>query len=203
MNKKKLKKILCYNILNNKKCNYGNKCLYAHGLAEQKIEPLRHKVYTIIKNTDNLNNINLINDNNLFDTILQLTKVCTMCNKNICSGGYNCKNGAISNKYKICYDDLIFGNCKRVTCGSVHLTKKGLIPYNVQKFKNTKKIQNKVNMNNDILLSDKFLLSYFKKKDIEIDDLCSNPEEEENVKEIIKYLNTSESDSEDESIFVT
>lgn len=127
------KKILCFNMLNYGKCNYGNKCDYAHSLAEQKIEPLRHKAYTIIKCADNLKNIDLITDKKLYETLLQLTKMCTLCNKNLCPGGYNCRNGAINMKSKICYDDFTFGNCKRINCLAVHLTKKGLIPYTKQK----------------------------------------------------------------------
>lgn len=130
-----LKKILCFNMLNNKNCNYGNKCMYAHNLNEQKIEPLRHKVYTMIRCADNLSNIDLINDNKLFETIVQLTRICTLCNKGLCPGGYNCRNGAINIKCKICYDDLMNGNCKRNNCLSIHLTDRGLVPYIKQKNK--------------------------------------------------------------------
>ena len=129
------KKILCFNMLNSKKCNYGNKCMYAHNLNEQKIESIRHKVYTIIKSADNLSNIDLINDAKLYEAMLQLTKVCTLCSKGSCPGGYNCRNGSVNVKSRICYEDLVYGNCKKYICQSVHLTEKGLVPYNKQKFK--------------------------------------------------------------------
>lgn len=129
------KKILCFNILNNKKCNYGNKCMYAHSLNEQKMEPIRHKAYTIIKFAKDLSNIDFIMDPNLYETMLQLTKVCSLCNKNQCPGGYNCRNGVVNIKYKICYDDLVYGNCKRPNCQAVHLTERGLMPYIKQKSK--------------------------------------------------------------------
>ena len=134
-NNENSKKILCFNMLNLKKCNYGNKCMYAHNLNEQKIESIRHKVYTIIKSADNLNNIDLLNDSKLYEAMLQLTKVCSLCSKGLCPGGYNCRNGSVNIKSRICYEDLVYGNCKKYNCQSVHLTEKGLISYNKQKYK--------------------------------------------------------------------
>jgi len=127
------KKILCVTMLNKQKCMYGNKCMYAHNLNDQKIEPLRHKVYTIIKCTDDLSTIDLVHDPKLYETLLQLTRICASCVKGQCPGGYNCRNGAVSVKTKICYDDLVYGNCKRNGCTSVHLTQRGLVPYYKQK----------------------------------------------------------------------
>lgn len=127
------KKILCWNMLNKKKCNYGNKCVFAHNLNEQKIEPLRHKIYSMIKYSNDLSNINLESDPNLYENLLQLTKVCSSCNRGLCPGGYNCRNGAINFKLRICYDDLVYGNCKRPNCHSIHLTERGLTPYNRKK----------------------------------------------------------------------
>ena len=140
------KKILCFKMLNNKKCNYGNKCMYAHGLNEQKMEPLRHKAYTIIKFAKDLSNIDFIIDPALYDSLLQLTKVCSLCNKGQCPGGYNCRNGAVNIKYRVCYDDLVYGNCKRPNCQAIHLTERGLVPYIRQKNKhNYPNIKNSAN----------------------------------------------------------
>ena len=148
------KKILCYNMLNKKKCNYGNKCMYAHSLAEQKIEPLRHKIYSIIKYNTDLSNIDLSVDHNLYENLLQLTRVCSLCSKGQCPGGYNCRNGAINYKLRICYDDLVYGHCKRVSCHSVHLTEKGLKCYNKTKndeiFINVKEPEDSKILNDDI-----------------------------------------------------
>ena len=129
------KKILCFNMLNKQKCNYGNKCDYAHNLSEQQIEPLRHKVYTMIKSSTDLSHIDMVNDHQLYETMLQLTKVCSTCLKGICPGGYNCRNGVFNIKLKICYEDLVYGNCKKINCQYIHLTDKGLIPYLKQKNK--------------------------------------------------------------------
>lgn len=134
-NNDNLKRVLCINMINEGKCHYGYKCLYAHNLSEQKIDPVRHKVYTIIKCTDDLSNINLIDDDKLYKTMLDLTKLCAMCNKGSCPGGYNCRHGVVNIKHRICYEDLVFGNCKRNNCQSVHLTDKKLVPYIKQKNK--------------------------------------------------------------------
>jgi hypothetical protein len=125
----KTKRILCINAIKGRTCNYGTKCMYAHSLNDQKIDTIRHKVYTILKNDNNLKNINLIKDKKLFAILGQLTKVCYQCSKNDCHGGYNCRNGAINQKYRICHDDLMYGICRRHNCGGIHLTSRGLIPY--------------------------------------------------------------------------
>ncbi len=134
------KKMLCYNTINHGSCVYGNKCIYSHSLAEQKIEPLRHKVYTILKNKYDLSKIDLINDKKLFDTMLLLTKLCFTCCKGQCPGGYNCRNGAINAKFRICYEDLMYGNCRKNKCTSVHLSERLLIPYIQQKKEKEKEL---------------------------------------------------------------
>ena len=221
------KKILCFNMLNNKSCGYNNKCVYAHSLSDQKIEPIRHKAYTIIKSMENLSNIDLVADPKLYEALLQLTKMCSLCNKSLCPGGYNCRNGAINMKSKICYEDFMFGNCKRTNCLAVHLTKRGFIPYNKQKngFKNKPEIKEKekekeidIKVNTDlnkynyanknklyeeldnvegILLTENFFLS----RNINNDDDTSISEDEEDIKNKIDYFNNDD-DSADESIFL-
>ncbi len=131
-NLNKSKRILCFNAIKGNACTYGAKCMYAHSLADQKIDPIRHKVYTILKNNNDLSNINLVKDRKLFNTLTQLTKVCYHCYKGECHGGYNCRNGAISPKFKVCNDDLLYGNCRRLKCNGMHLTLRGLIPYYIQ-----------------------------------------------------------------------
>ncbi len=44
------KKILCNNYLKGEQCQYGEKCLYAHSIAEQKMDYMRKKAYDIIQN---------------------------------------------------------------------------------------------------------------------------------------------------------
>jgi hypothetical protein len=123
--------------------------MYAHSLNEQKIEPIRHKVYTILRNDNDIKGLDLMNDDRLFNTLIELTKVCSYCLKKKCPGGYNCRNGAINMKYKICYDDLIYGNCMRYNCMSIHLTERGLVPYVVQKDKIEKSTPEKNNTTSD------------------------------------------------------
>lgn len=143
----KTKRILCFNAIKGRICNYGSKCMYAHNLSEQKVDPIRHKVYTILKNDNSLKNINLIKDRKLFTTFVQLTKVCYHCSKNECHGGYNCRNGTVNPKYKICYDDLMYGNCRRLKCHGLHLSTRGLVPYYTQM--NMKKDNNPSHIDED------------------------------------------------------
>jgi hypothetical protein len=123
-----LKKVLCNNILNFPSCNYGSKCLYAHTLHEQKVEPTRKRAYDMIINDTSLIEVDLSTDSELYRTLLQLTKVCDLCIKKICPGGYNCKYGVYKADYQICSDDLKFGTCKINGCKFIHLTSKGLLP---------------------------------------------------------------------------
>lgn len=223
------KRILCFNILNNKECPYGPKCCFAHSLEEQKIDPIRHKVYTILRNKTDLSDIDLVHDEKLFDAFLELTKICPQCIKKACCGGYNCRHGAINLHYKICYDDLMYGYCKRQNCNSIHLSERQLVPYSQQKMKehyksdlftlpdltetsptkkkkqNYPKVWPKKKYLHDIqgvLLTEQFLINRFDKKDMEI-HMSSSSEDEEEVQKMIDYLNGDEELSDDlsEAIF--
>lgn len=132
------KRMLCYNTLNKKPCTYGNRCKFAHAINEQKIDPVRFKAYSILKDQNNggLEGIDLVNNKRLLNVFIQLSKVCYFCSKNICPGGYNCRNGATNIEYKICYDDLMYGNCNKDDCNGVHLTVRGLAPYSKQMISN-------------------------------------------------------------------
>lgn len=143
------KRILCYNYVKGNKinpCSYGTKCMYAHNLSEQKVDSIRSKAYSILNCDSDLSKINLIKDKRLFNTFTQLTKICYNCSKNNCHGGYNCRNGSISQIYKICNDDLLYGNCRRIKCNGIHLTSRGLVPYYTQ-IKNNM-VNNKQNITN-------------------------------------------------------
>lgn len=194
-NNTNMKRILCYNMLNHKKCSYGNKCMYAHYLSEQKIEDYRYKAYTIIRDSNNLEDLDLKKDIKLLNHLIQLTKVCTLCISGLCLGGYNCRSGAISLKYKICYDDLMYGNCCRNTCQFVHLTQKGLTPYHKQKIKVNK--DKKTDIITDSLFNKKFLLQYLSNKPTYY---SSDSETEDEHNRTLQYLNT-DNNSDDESIF--
>lgn len=138
-NKFNIKKLLCYNIVNNSKCVYKGKCMFAHNIEEQKKEPLREYIYQMINSTDDLSNIDIYEDKLLFNELSILTKDCKNCLNKKCPGGYNCKFGSCSKDFKICYNDLMYGKCynslvtdeictKRCLHG-VHLTEKNLISY--------------------------------------------------------------------------
>ena len=123
------KRILCYNVLNIGKCNYGDKCMYAHKLEEQKVDYNRERMYECIRNKSDMSDIDLQSDKDLYKLLLQMTKTCNVCMRNLCPGGYNCKYGVVDSKYQICYDDMMSGDCDRSMCKYVHLTNQGLSPY--------------------------------------------------------------------------
>lgn len=122
------KKILCKNIISNKECMYNNTCLYAHSLEEQKMTPIRKYLYSMLRYGNNLESVDLTKNDNLLKELDILTKVCLSCQRNECAGGYNCRYGAINDKYRVCYDDLHYGKCYSSYCNNIHLTNRGLIP---------------------------------------------------------------------------
>ncbi len=145
------KKMICKSIVNNNYCVYGDKCMYAHNLGEQQIEPIRKIAYDMVKNDTNLGNINVNNNMQLYNALKSLTNLCTKCVEKKCTGGYNCKNGACKPEYVICLMDLNKGNCDG-TCDNVHLTNKGFIPFGFQLIDNKikrAKINITKNKNND------------------------------------------------------
>ena len=137
MESENVKKILCYNILNTNKCSYGNKCMFAHSLNEQKKDNYKEFIINLILVNDNLSNINICADSKLFNELIIFTKECKNCIIKKCNGGYNCKYGTCLPFLKICKTDLITGKCKKdknnISCiDGIHLTEKKLIPYNLQ-----------------------------------------------------------------------
>jgi hypothetical protein len=125
-----LKKILCKNIINEGKCIYGAKCLYAHSLDDQNIDRNREIAYQMIKKDDELSHINLSKNDKLYNSLITLSKLCEKCEKGECTGGYNCKYGACKSTFVVCLVDLNKGTCNE-KCNKVHLTGKKLIPYGI------------------------------------------------------------------------
>jgi hypothetical protein len=140
--KSNFKKLLCYNIVNNIKCVYKNKCMFAHNINEQLKESNREFIYNMIYTFNDLSNINIKENKELFEELVIFTKECKNCINKKCPGGYNCKFGVCLKELKICYNDLLNGKCtsqltnenindkniKRCING-IHLTEKNLIPY--------------------------------------------------------------------------
>ncbi len=200
VNKSGSKRILCTNTLNNRKCEYGDKCDFAHSTTEQKLDPIRHKVYTLLTNNNDLSKINLVNDKKLFDTLLILTKVCNGCVMGRCPGGKNCREGAMNYKYRICYDDIMYGQCKRSKCKYIHLTHRGLVPYVIQQqHKKTKKVPQSTPKVNGMDLNDRFFLDYLSKKHhIGYNYASDSDDDDEDIEAVIKYLNDYSCDSKEE-----
>jgi hypothetical protein len=196
-----LKKLLCNNFLEYGKCNYGNKCLYSHSLDEQKVDIIREKAYKILNEfleNNNIDNkiITEINENKeLHKSLLQLTKVCNDCVLGKCPGGYNCKHGAINEKYQICYNDLT-SECSNLMCTMIHLSK-----FNIH-------IGKKKNINNNIV--GKLLTEFFFKQKIKNNSKNSDSSESDvdslsisSYERINNYLNETLSENPyDESIFI-
>ena len=158
----KYKHLLCKNVITNGVCNYGDNCKFAHNIDEQIIEPIYKKAHDIIIGNNDLSKINIYNDKELYKVLLKKCSLCENCNEKSCSGGYNCRNGAINKNQVICIKDLNEGKCnnKFGKCSKVHLTERGLIPYMNYIIKketqsnNEIKLKNKNKNLNEIIFSD-------------------------------------------------
>jgi hypothetical protein len=142
-NRQNYKKLLCYNTVNNCKCVYKSKCMFAHTLGEQKKEPMRQYIHNMIYKWEDLSEININEEKELLDELIILTKECKNCINKKCPGGYNCKFGVCLRENKICYNDLIYGKCYGMLMetkhdniilhrciNGIHLSEKKIIPYN-------------------------------------------------------------------------
>ncbi len=124
---KNKKKLLCNNVITTGSCCYENKCMYAHSLSEQQIDSNRKLAYDILFSTSDLSNINFKENVALYRSLRDLTKI---CDKEHCTGGYNCKHGVCGNKkYCVCVKDLDYGDCINQNCEFIHLTLRGLEPF--------------------------------------------------------------------------
>jgi hypothetical protein len=126
------KRILCHNMYTSGKCPYNHNCVFAHNLEDQKVDPIRRKIYNILLTKKQIQELDLINDIEMYNELKRLTRICYGCEKKTCTGGYNCKNGAINAECVICYSDLYTGKCTYKDCNKVHLTIQGLVPYKIQ-----------------------------------------------------------------------
>jgi len=130
------KKILCKNIISNGFCKYSDKCMYAHSLDEQNVSENRRHAYEILRNILDNKKCGFADksmiDKMSYDTLKELTNVCPMCVKKMCTGGYNCKFGVCDEKYCVCYDNLFYGKCNKQLkeqCNKIHIVcdKKGIV----------------------------------------------------------------------------
>jgi hypothetical protein len=107
--------------------------MFAHSLDEQKKEPMRERIHQIITGDTPLNELDLHTSREIFNELMIHTRLCKKCVFGICAGGYNCKFGACVSSHLICQNDLLFGTCNNTCCmHGIHLTKRGLIPYNTR-----------------------------------------------------------------------
>jgi hypothetical protein len=146
------KKILCKNITSSGKCIYGNKCLYAHSLDDQNVEPIRVLAYSMVKDDNDLSSIDLSKKKHLYSHLQSFSKLCQFCEEGKCTGGYNCKHGVCKKEYIICLIDLNKGTCDG-SCGYIHLTDKGLVPYGVNVVRN---LRTKTTVPRGTIINDEF-----------------------------------------------
>ncbi|MEM0354118.1 MAG: hypothetical protein QXW79_00915 [Thermoplasmata archaeon] len=107
------KRLICLSIINNKICNYGEQCTYAHSLEEQIIDSERSFIYKIILDRDlmKINNFSDLEMEETYKYLLVATRLCEKCRNNRCTGGYNCRYGVNTPYLKICRNDLLTGEC--------------------------------------------------------------------------------------------
>ncbi|ARF09321.1 hypothetical protein Catovirus_2_270 [Catovirus CTV1] len=201
---KNQKKMLCNNILKNKKCTYGNKCMYAHNLEEQNVDFIKKKAYDILNSSENIN-IDLSKDEKLAKTFLQFTKLCDECKNKVCQGGYNCKYGTIDEKYLICHEDLMNGVCSKTDCKLIHLTKRGIksiIP-SIRPKSDINKKRFIREINDGMILNDDFFVNLGMTMTGHTDEIDSDGESAESIEKIKGYLEEYDSDEDcDKSIFI-
>jgi hypothetical protein len=127
--KHKHKNMLCKNIISKNTCHYGNKCLYAHSLDEQKMSDIRKKAFQLIGGEIDATTVNIYINRDLYKTLLSMCDMCDKCSTGNCTGGYNCREGVYDKKYVVCRSDLNNGTCDNENCKKKHLSKMGLKPY--------------------------------------------------------------------------
>lgn len=111
------KKLLCFSLINNIVCGYNEKCSYAHSLKDQVIDPERKFIYQLILNKSvtltpkYLNSFPSSSIEIIYKQFSFMSYLCKKCKHNKCTGGYNCKNGALCKELKICKNDVLTGEC--------------------------------------------------------------------------------------------
>jgi hypothetical protein len=162
------KKMLCENVVMHGGCNYGTRCNYAHKLEEQIVDNYKKNAYDILKSENDISNIDLQKDLVLYKTFVNLGKLCENCDKNKCTGGFNCKFGACSKIYQICLKDLNYGDCV-ANCNYIHLTKRGIRPFYISAHQVKQPVNNTSVVTMTFQLPQGTLLSseYFKTNNIE------------------------------------
>lgn len=107
------KRLICFSVINNEQCQYGENCTYAHSNVEQKIDSDKKFIYQVILDKKLMNFFSLTNPKTeeIYKNLLFLTHVCNDCFSKKCTGGYNCRNGVCDISLKICKNDLLTGGC--------------------------------------------------------------------------------------------
>ena len=110
-------RVLCYSVIDNKVCKYGNECIYAHNTDEQLVDNDREFHYKLILDPMMMgfNQMPACRKEEIYKALFFFTQLCEGCVAKKCTGGYNCKNGAINKFAKLCKNDLLTGECTNTT----------------------------------------------------------------------------------------
>lgn len=193
-----------YSLTNKDKCDYGYKCLYAHSLKEQKVDDIRQYAYNIIMRKIDVKNMNLRDNEDLYQIFILFNNVCEQCKLNRCQGGYNCKYGVIHEKYLVCMIDLNYNNCKNIKCKKNHLTKIGIKSYynNLLDIKHARLTNKNIfELNGNILNQEYIDNKNNKNNKNNIDYTDYNDDDDSSIDKYDNYMNSDMSDELSESIF--
>ena len=110
------KKLLCESFLKYGCCKFNDQCTYAHGTEYQSIDDDKYESLMLIVDDQAITEMNNNNDHDkvqeIYQSLLRLTNICTDCVDGSCIGGYNCRFGASEKDIKICKQDYLSGNCE-------------------------------------------------------------------------------------------
>lgn len=107
------KRLICFSVINKTKCNYQEKCIYAHSLEEQYVDEDKFFFYQIVLDKNLMNFFSLTNPktDDIYQCLFLFTQICNKCLTNKCTGGFNCRNGICHPSLKICRNDFLTGQC--------------------------------------------------------------------------------------------
>jgi hypothetical protein len=107
------KRLICFSVINKTRCNYQEKCIYAHSLEEQYVDEDKFFFHQIILDNNLMNFFSLTNPktDEIYQSLTLFTQICNRCLTNKCTGGFNCRNGVCHPSLKVCKNDFLSGHC--------------------------------------------------------------------------------------------
>lgn len=107
------KNAMCSFLINNGLCKKMDTCHKCHDITKQRLQPIKNIIYKLLFNCHKIWSYPVNQSmEKIYEGLLVHTKSCRKCENNKCIGGHNCHSGYSCNAAKICYQDLVFGNCQ-------------------------------------------------------------------------------------------